>query len=428
MRDDLNIHFAVVGAGLAGSLLAVYLAGQGHRVDVYERRADPRVAPPDEGRSINLGLSARGIGALRKAGLWDSVRAHTVPMRGRYVHPKEGRPFFHPYGRDPGQILYSIRRDALSRTLVEHAEKLEGVRFFFETPVSDIDRDGPSFRAGGETITPDVIVGADGAFSTVRSELLRGRPADFRQEFLPWGYKELHLPFTERLEALHVWPGEQGLMVAHPNIDGSLTCTLFMDHSDLQRPDLAAYVKGALPAADLPDLPGQLARSPIGHLVTVRTSRWHENGRVVLIGDACHAVYPFYGQGMNSAFEDCVVLAECVEARPGDTEAAFATYQRRRKPHTDVLADLSADNFVELRDRLRSPLHLARKQVDAVLSRLLPDLWRPLYTMVSHTTMPYGEALRRARTQDRIVRAGGMTAAVGLAVALFRRRDRRHQK
>ncbi len=147
----------------------------------------PRVAPPDEGRSINLGLSARGIGALRRAGLWDSVRAHTVPMRGRYVHPKEGRPFFHPYGRDPGQILYSIRRDALSRTLVEHAEKLEGVRFFFETPVTDIDRDGPSFRAGSETITPDVIVGADGAFSAVRSELLRGRPADFRQEFLPWG-------------------------------------------------------------------------------------------------------------------------------------------------------------------------------------------------------------------------------------------------
>ncbi|GIH27165.1 kynurenine 3-monooxygenase [Acrocarpospora phusangensis] len=425
MPDQLN-HVAIVGAGLAGSLMAIYLAKRGHRVEVFERRGDPRRGSAGEGRSINLGLSARGIRALRLAGLWEDVRPHTVPMRGRYVHPRDGEPFFQPYGQDPTEILYSIRRDTLARVLVEQAAP--GVRFHFDAPCTGIERDVPALTVTGHgRVTPDYIVGADGAFSTVRQETHRGLPADFRQDFLDWGYKELHLPTTDRLEALHVWPGERGLMVAHPNVDGSLTCTLFMPYAELAAlSDVAGFFRRNFPSAAIPYVSAQFAANPVGHLVSVRTSHWHHADRVVLIGDACHAVYPFYGQGMNSAFEDCVVLDGCLADHPADRAAAFAAYQRARKPHTDVLADLSEDNFLELRDRLRSPLHRARKRLDTLLSRAFPGHWRPLYTMISHTAMPYGDALDRARAQDRLVLRAGLAGLVAGAAVLAAWKRRRH--
>ncbi|MGQ0837732.1 FAD-dependent oxidoreductase [Actinokineospora sp.] len=437
---------AVVGAGLSGSLMAVLLARRGYRVEVFDRRPDPRVRSAASGRSINLGLSQRGVTALRHAGLLDQVLAHAAPMRGRVVHRPDGPHAFQPYGTREDQILRSVLREDLNLVLLNAAAALPGVRFHFEAKLTRLDKGDDDTRPvcwfGDRRVEADTVVGADGAFSTVREQMQRGEPADYHREFLPWGYKELAIPAGPRgfrgtdPEALHVWPGHDGLIVAHPNADRSLTGTIFLP---LTGPDSFATLNTVSDVKTLlcqrfpdlldlvPDAAEQFVDQPVGHLVTVRTSAWHHRGRVVLIGDACHAVYPFYGQGMNSSFEDCVTLDGCLD-RAGDHGTAFADYQRRRKEHTDVLADLSARNFVELRDRLASPLFLARKKADLLLNRLFPDQWIPLYTMISHTTMPYADALRRADRQQAALGwlAGTVAAGCGLALATtLTRRARR---
>ena len=425
------MRVVVVGAGLAGSLLATYLARRGIAVEVVERRPDPREPGAADGRSINLGMSARAITALREVGLLDAVHKRTVPMRGRVVHRPGGRTAFQPYGTDDDQILHSILRHDLNVALVGHAAAHDGVRFRFRSRFLALED-----HAGGVAVTvqdegagppgrivADAVVGADGAFSAVRAQLQRGLRAEVRQDHLDWGYRELTIAAGSRIrhDALHVWPGDTGLVVSHPNQDGSHTGTMFLPHEDF------ATLSAAGLAARFPELPGLMpdlarewAEHPVGGLVTVRTAPWHRGGRAVLVGDAAHAVYPFYGQGMNAAFEDCSVLARCLDRHPRDPGAAFAEFQRLRKRHTDVLAELSTANFTELRDGVRSPLHRAHARADLVLDRLLGPLWTPLYTMVSHTTTPYADALARARRQDAALRWSGATAAAGAGAAAVR--------
>jgi kynurenine 3-monooxygenase len=442
----------IVGAGLSGSLLAVYLARRGYDVTVLERRGDPRRAVSDGGdRSINLGLSARGIRALRQVGLWDALAGRLVVMRGRMIHRPDGTLAFQAYGTRPDEVLHSVRRDELNAVLVDHAEKYAGVRFHFGHRCVAIDTGTVSVSVvdaetgASHTHRGDFIVGADGAFSAVRQQMHRGRPASLRQEFLDWGYKELTVPANADgsartpIEALHLWPSDSGLIVGHPNIDNSITCTLLLPmESTGGGPSFATLPDSRSAAGHLaaryPDLPGlipDLARQydahPVARLVTVRTDTWHDRDRVVLVGDACHAVTPFYGQGMNAAFEDCLVLDGCLERRPRDRAAAFAEFQRLRRVHTDVLADLSMRNFVELRDRVRSPWHLARNRADLWLNQVFPTAWRPLYAMVSHSTTPYGDALRRARRQDAILAmaaAGLVTAAAAVTLRRVRKAGR----
>jgi kynurenine 3-monooxygenase len=433
----------VVGAGLAGSLTAVYLARRGFDVRVLERRGDPR-APGvrEEGRSINLGLSQRGIVALREVGLLERLAPLTVPMRGRVVHLPDGTLRFQPYGLAEDQILHSVLRHDLNVSLVDEAERL-GVEFSWGRRVTAVDRAKPAVTTEDETThTADLVIGADGAFSAVRAHLGRGLRVDLHQEFLEWGYKELLIPVGDdgeprtELRALHVWPGDDGLIVAHPNADGSLTATVFLpfdgEHgfAGLTEPErVRSFFARRFPdTLDLiPDVVGQFLAHPPASLVTVRTSPWHvttDEGRgVVLIGDAAHAVYPFFGQGMNAAFEDCSVLDRCLAAHPHDLPRALGAFERARRPHTDVLAELSKRNFVELRDKLRSPLFTARKKVDLALHRMFPNAWVPLYTLIAHTTVPYGEALARTRRQDRLL--GVVTAALtGAALAGLARRSR----
>ncbi|MEU1731152.1 NAD(P)/FAD-dependent oxidoreductase [Streptosporangium sp. NPDC020145] len=419
----------IIGAGPAGTLLACYLVRRGFQVDVYERRPDPRLLDEDESRSINLGLSARGIKALDDIGLMERLRPLIVPMRGRAIHLPGGALPFQPYGAHEGEILHSVLRRDLITTLVDHAEAQPGVRFHFGHRLVDLDREAAAVRLvgpEGEEVgaAADAVIGADGAFSRVRARMQHGLRADLHLEFLEWGYKELTIPAADdgsartRLEALHVWPGEDALIVAHPNRDNSLTGTLFLPFERFgEITDPETFLAARFPDTRelMPYLAKEYAEHPVGHLVSVRTSHWHHRDKVALIGDACHAVYPFYGQGMNSALEDCTVLDRCLGDHPDDLGAAFAAYQRLRKPHTDVLDELSKQNFVELRDRLRSPLHLARKKADLLLARLLPGRWVPLYTMVSHTTIPYADALARARRQDASLKAG--SAALGAVLA-----------
>jgi kynurenine 3-monooxygenase len=434
----------IVGAGLAGSAMAIYLGRRGYQVRVYERRADPRDegAQERERRSINLGLSHRGIRALTAVGVVERVLSRSVVARGRMIHTTGGEQVFQPYGAESHQVLHSISRRELNAALIDQAESSPGVRFFFSHRFLDVDKRSAAclFRdeAAGKPVRvrADWVVGADGCYSAVRARMQRRERADFDQEYLDWGYKELTIPAPAagdspiELNALHIWPRGDCLIVTHPNLDGSHTATLFMPFEGGERSFAALGTAAEVErffARTFPDLvaraPGivqEFLEHPTAALVSTRTSLWHHRDRVVLIGDGCHAVYPFYGQGMNAALEDCAVLDACLERHPDDREAAFRAYQALRKRNTDALHELVKQNFVELRDTVNSPVFRARKQADLVLSRLLPGRWTPLYNMVVHSDMPYSEALERARRQDRIRRWSGLDLALVAALQLSR--------
>jgi kynurenine 3-monooxygenase len=417
-----EIRVAIVGGGPAGSLLALALAQRGYGVDLYERRPDPRGQSAHGGKSINLGLSKRGMQALQMVGLLDEVLRRAVIMRGRAIHSMDGTVRIQPYGKNSSEVLHSIDRHELNRMLLEEAERYPAVKLHFEHRLVRADKKlrQLEFEASGQSVktSPLWVIGADGAFSTMRRDLQHGERAEYHQEFLEWGYKELTLPAGRdgksmiELTALHLWPRNHCLIVSHPNLNGSHTLTLFLpfEGEDSFASSRTAADAEALFAKYFPDLiplvPGlveQWMRHAPASLITTRTSPWAFGDWAVLVGDACHAVYPFYGQGMNSAFEDCSVLMQTMGEYPGDRAAAFQAYQLARRVHTDVLYELSKANFVELRQKVRSPWFLARKRLDLAIHRLWPQAWIPLYTMIAHTTIPYAEALARARRQDRIL-------------------------
>ncbi|WP_223807359.1 FAD-dependent oxidoreductase [Montanilutibacter psychrotolerans] len=435
-----NGRVAIVGGGLAGSLLALSLARQGVGVDVYERRPDPRLGGDAGGRSINLGLSKRGIQALTEVGLIDEVMPLSVTMRGRVIHSPDGGTRFQPYGKNGGEVLHSIDRNELNRLLLDHAQRHPQVRLHFDHRLAHVDKDRRELEleSNGERVRvrPSWVVGADGAFSRARQEMQRGERADFQQEYLEWGYKELSLSALPdggsqiELEALHVWPRLHGLFVSHPNRDGSHTLTLFLP---FEGPDSFATTTGEAEVKALfdkyfpdlvpllPNLVDDWMSHPTGSLTTIRTGRWHRDDWIVLVGDACHAVYPFYGQGMNSAFEDCSALMAALARHGQNRAAAFAAYEQSRRPHTDTLAELSKANFVELKQKVKSPWFVARKRLDVALNRFLPKTWLPLYTMIAHTTIPYGDALARAHRQERFLAgsAVGLAGAIGVGAWLW---------
>lgn len=436
-------RIAIVGGGLAGSLLALSLAQQGHAVDVYERRADPRSGKGGAGRSINLGLSKRGMQALKMVGLLDEVLQKSVVMAGRVIHAPDGSTRYQPYGKDEREVLHSIDRNELNHTLLDKAEQHPKVKLHFEHKLVRADKQKRELEfeteGGRVLVQPAWVVGADGAFSTMRRELQYGERANYHQEYLEWGYKELTLaPGPDgksviELTALHVWPRSHCLFVSHPNRDGSHTLTLFLpfegedsfatlkNEQDVQKL-VSKYFPDLVPL--LPGLLEQWQRHPTGSLITTRTAPWCFGEWAVLVGDACHAVYPFYGQGMNSAFEDCCVLMQALQQHQYRTGAAFKAYEEARRVHTDALAELSKENFNELRQKVQSPWFVARKRLDILLNQALPHKWLPLYTMIAHTTMPYREARERAQRQEKILRTAvvcaGAVMSLGLALVLAR--------
>jgi kynurenine 3-monooxygenase len=419
-----KLDVTIVGAGLAGTLLACLLARAGHRVDLYEKRSDPRRTQPERGRSINLALSLRGIAALRQIGVADEVLKSSILMRGRMMHSPTGQLTFQPYGKDDSQALHSVSRAGLNLLLVEAAARQPSVRLFFEHKCIGVDLDSGILQlvqsSGAVVEVPaDFLVGADGAYSAVRGQLQKEEGFNYRQDYLSHGYKELTIPpgadgaFRMEKHALHIWPRGSFMMIALPNQDGSFTCTLFWP---LEGPNsfaalnsagaVRAFFEQQFPDAVplIPALTEDFLHNPTGGLVTIRCQPWHWGARVVLLGDACHAVVPFLGQGMNAAFEDCLVLADCL-ARRADRRDALAEYEALRKPHLDVLAELCIDNFLEMRDRVGSRLFVARKKFGLLLHRLFPRWYVPLYVMIEFTRIPYADAARRARRQDWIVRA-----------------------
>lgn len=436
--SDERPDFTVVGAGLAGSLMATFLGRAGHRVQVYERRQDPRRAGAEAGRSINLAISERGLHALGQVGLKEPVLATAVPMRGRMIHPATGGLAFQPYGTE-GQAINSVSRAGLNLLLLEAAERQTRRAIGFDHRLTSInfERDSLEFttRAGETRMAPaGTIIGTDGAFSAVRGQLQVRDRFSYSQSYLAHGYKELYIPpgpgggFQMEPNALHIWPRGAYMMIALPNQDGSFTCTLFWPFEGptsfaaiTTETDLHRFFEATYPDAVplMPTLAHDFFANPTSSLVTVRCSPWHLDAKAVLIGDAAHAIVPFYGQGANAAFEDCVVLDECLRSAP-DRATAFATFQVRRKVHADAIADLALANFVEMRDHVASPRFLLKKKVEKVLHRLVPNRFVPLYTMVSFSRIPYADAVARAARQDQVLRwLGGLALAMGVLLLLL---------
>jgi kynurenine 3-monooxygenase len=415
-------HIAITGAGLVGSLLAIYLRKRGYAITVFERRSDLRKTDLYAGRSINLALSTRGIKALEEVGLADEIKKAAIPMHGRMMHSLQGDLSFLPYGKQ-GQFINSISRSDLNALLINEAEKL-GAEFLFDYRCLQVDLDQTtltlhnSFSNTTTTRQYDLIIGADGAFSAVRGAMQFTDRFDFSQNYIDHGYKELHIPagagnaFQLEKNALHIWPRESFMMIALPNPDGTFTCTLFFPFEgepsfETLRHDQAIrnFFTSSFPDAVklMPGLLEDFHSNPTSSLVTMKCFPWVRN-KTLLIGDAAHAIVPFYGQGMNAGFEDCRILNQLLGQHHDDWDVVLPEFQRLRKPDTDAIAQLALDNFIEMRDLVADAEFLLRKKIEAKLHELYPDQWIPLYSMVTfNENIRYSDAYLTGRKQRKIM-------------------------
>jgi kynurenine 3-monooxygenase len=422
--DVQRLH--IVGAGLAGALLAVLLARRGLGVTLYDRRPDPRSGVVERGRSINLALAARGIAGLEAAGVLDRVTPLLVPMRGRAVHEPGEATALLPYGQRPEEVIWSVSRAALNRVLVEAAASLPGVELRFGTACTGVDAEAGRLalrdEAGGRDVAVHAaaVIAADGAGSAVRRALQAAGLVEVVEDLLDHDYKELPMPAAHAAgldpRALHIWPRGGFMLIALPNPDGSFTATLFLPRHGAAGFDalrdaraVRAFFEREFPGAlpHLPQLEPAFAANPQGLLGTVRTTPWHAHGRVLLLGDAAHAIVPFHGQGMNCAFEDCVVLDALVGAGGAggpDWPAVFGEFERRRRADTEAIAQMALENYAEMRDAVRDESFLRRKALGLALERRHPQRFIPRYSMVMfHARIPYAEALRRGAIQQQIL-------------------------
>lgn len=413
-------HIAIVGAGLVGSMLSIYLAKRGYKVSVFERRFDMRQRQIDGGRSINLALSNRGIKSLDEIGLAKQLKEAAVPMHGRTMHDIAGNLTFQAYGKH-GQFINSVSRGGLNMVLITEAEKL-GAEFFFEHRCTGVDFSETeiAFQVHAGVIHKkfDVILGADGAFSAVRGSMLYTDRFDYSQTYIEHGYKEFRIPpgdggkFQMEKNALHIWPRESFMLIALPNPDSTFTCTLFFpfdgtpSFNSLNEPEaFHSFFKKTFPdvAPLMPALTEDLRDNPTSSLITIRCYPWAAQ-KTLLLGDAAHGIVPFYGQGMNAGFEDCRILNQLLDKHNDDWETVLPAFQQIRKPDTDAIAQLALDNFVEMRDLVADADFLLRKKIEAKLHELFPEKWIPLYSMVTfHENIRYSEAYAIGQKQKKIM-------------------------
>ncbi|PWH85568.1 FAD-dependent oxidoreductase [Brumimicrobium oceani] len=418
-----NKKVAVVGAGLVGSLMAVLLAKKGMQVDVFERRPDLRKAKAIGGRSINLALSNRGFKALSLAGFDKEIRDVSIPMYGRQMHDVEGNLTYQAYGKEK-EAIYSVSRGQLNQKLMNLADDYENVKYRFDRACEDIDLSkneitfNNSSTHGKEYFSYDQIFGADGAFSAVRGVLQKTPMFNYSQEYLPHGYKELSFPANADgthcfdKNCLHIWPRGEFMMIALPNLDGSFTVTLFFpmkgeisfESLDTEEKVLDFFNKTFPDAVPyMPTLVEDFFSNPTSTLVTVRCSPWNYEDKVMLLGDASHAVVPFYGQGLNSGLEDCTVFFEMYEKHKGNVHALFEAFSEQRVPDGNAIADLALYNYIEMRDLAGDKDFLLRKKIERKFSDLYPDKWMPLYSQVTFSHIRYSEALAAGNRQRKIM-------------------------
>jgi kynurenine 3-monooxygenase len=413
----------IIGAGLVGSLLSIYLSKRGYKVSVYEKRPDLRKNRISAGKSINLALSDRGWRGLEGVGIADEIRKVAIPMKGRMIHNTDGKIVFQPYGKE-GQAIYSVSRGGLNCVLMDLAEK-HGAEFFYNERCAKIDLNtATSFFENAETkkfseVKAERIFGTDGAFSAARLQLqLSIDRFEYSQHYLEHGYKELVIPptasgdFAMEPNALHIWPRGQFMLIALPNLDKSYTCTLFFPFEgeksfaalDTKEKMLDFFNKTFPDAVPLmPTLEQDYMSYTAASLVTVKCYPWSYKDKMLLLGDAAHAIVPFFGQGMNCGFEDCVVLNQLIEKYNDDWGKIFSECELSRKKNSDAIAELAVQNFVEMRDLVGHPDFLLQKKIEAYLNQHHPDKWKPLYSMVTFSDTPYAVALKEGRHQDRVM-------------------------
>lgn len=413
----------LVGGGLAGSLMSIYLAKRGYEVYIYERRGDMRSGKYEGGRSINLALSTRGLRGLAKVGLDQDVLDISIPMTGRMMHSVDGALKYQPYGKE-GQAIYSVSRGQLNVKLLQLADQYPNIHMFFnhKCVAANLDTCETTFvNEKGETLVDkaDVVLGTDGAFSALRDAMQRTSRFNYSQTYENYGYKELEIvpdangAFQLDKNCLHIWPRKSFMMIALPNPGGNFTCTLFMPFDgnpgidQLKSPkEITDFFQLHFPDAMslMPGLVDDYLNNPTGVLATMRCYPW-VRGNNALMGDSAHAVVPFYGQGMNCSFEDCIVLDECIEELDGNWQAVLDAYQKLRKPNADAIAHLALQNFVEMRDLVGSDEFLYKKKIEHTLSEKYPDLFISQYERVTFSTRDYAEALAYGELNDRVLEA-----------------------
>lgn len=415
-------EIAVVGAGLVGSLLAIYLKRAGHNVHVFDRSPDIRKIQ-FSGRSINLAMSNRGWKALEDIGIAEEIRKIGLPMDKRAIHMMDQSLNYQKYGKE-GESIYSLSRGVLNRKMIDLAEK-EGVAFFFEQKVWDISLSEAILKTGEdehgalEEHKYDMIFGSDGAFSRVRHKMQRQSMFNYSQEFLEIGYKELNIPAnadgSHKLDnsSLHIWPRGNFMLIALPNLDGSFTCTLFMPfkgENSFEQLDtkekLVDFFAKFFPSTTevISNLVEDFFKNPKSYLVTMKCFPWTHNDKVALIGDACHAIVPFYGHGMNAGFEDISVLNELMTKYGDDWQTIFTEYENSRKPNADAIAELSYRNFIEMSTKTADTNFVLQKKIEKWFSEKHPEKWIPLYSRVTFSHQPYAEALAIGDKQEAIMK------------------------
>lgn len=415
----------ILGAGLAGTLLAIFLARRGHSVRLIERNPDLRRHTAPAGRSINLALAERGIHALKKAGVFDQVKELLIPMRGRMLHDPEGQLKLQPYSRNADEVIYSVSRSGLTATLLDAAEQTGKVEILFNHSITGLDIGNSELTVttglldGAQVLRARPIIAADGAGSLVRRTLAEAGLIDASEELLSHGYKELTIApaadggFRMDPNALHIWPRGGFMLIALPNPDASFTVTLFMAYDAKPgfeqldtRERVLAFFREEFPDA-VPLIPGlaeEFFKNPTGILGTIRCRPWYEGDKALLIGDAAHAIVPFHGQGMNCAFEDCVVLDEMLATDNALSEDLFARFSESRKPNADAIADMALDNYLEMRDRVNDPNFHLQKSLAWELEAKIPERFVPRYSMVMFRRIPYAVAQRRGAKQAALLK------------------------
>lgn len=415
----------IVGAGLVGSLWAVYLAKAGYQVTIFESRPDIRDADISAGKSINLALSTRGWKALDTVGVGDEIRKMAIPMFGRTMHDMEGNLSYQPYGKE-GQAIYSVSRGGVNAKMMDIAEEKGGATIHYNMQCVDTDTEKGEVtlknRTTGEisTAEADVVFAADGAFSAVRyNAMQKVEGFNFSQNYIKDGYRELLLPankdgsYKMDKNTLHIWPRGQFMLIALANEDGSFTCTLFMPHKGEDgsfdrlnsKENVVTFFKNTFYDfyEMMPEVGEAWGDHPLSSLVIMRSSPWH-HGKTALIGDAAHATVPFYGQGMNGGFEDCTVLWELMQKHNENWEKVFEEYSEVRKPDGDALQDLSLYNYYVMRDFVADPKFLLQKKIEAKFAKLYPEKWMPLYSQVTFSDIRYSEALKNGKRQTKIMK------------------------
>ena len=415
-------NVTIVGAGLAGSLCALYLLKRGYNVVVYERRDDLRSEIITAGKSINLALSERGWTALKKVGVEKDIMKIAIPMYKRIMHDSRGKLTEQFYGNE-NQAIYSVSRAQLNATMMRLAEE-NGAKLFFNEKCTKIDfKKSKVFLTNTITnerqeILSDFLIGADGAFSAVRNEMVNKYGYEYSFKKIDHDYKELHIPpsrnggFLLEKNALHIWPRGDFMLIALANIDGSFTCTLFAPKKGensfetlISKNQVEKYFADIFPDFfDLvPNLYEQWKANPTSSLGIIKTYPWHVKDKAVLIGDSAHATVPFYGQGMNASLEDCRMLDELLDKYNDDLADCFMQYSKSRKPQGDGLQNLSLHNFIVMRDKTADPIFLLQKKIEQKFANLYPDKWIPLYSMVSFTNIPYSNAWKIGLKQEKIM-------------------------